>query len=152
MLLGVTAIWLRTFFFDKTQETIVRKTKDIAPIPPPKDDEVWLKKLRNNNFKTSLLADEYHLSWDLVDPIFGNIRLYNLEYKKLDEFEYSCVTQVLKGKIWFETKKNGSSYDVFAQTKDKIMAQKLFKTIKDYYIEGQYREILKQKDNIYDKK
>lgn len=132
----------------------VQTPQTLEPITPQQfslNTNKNFTKLKDTNQTSSFVVDEYELSWDLVDPIFAKVTMYELNYKNLDKFELSCVTQVLdEEKIIRKTTKNGNNYDVFVSLKDKIKAQKVFNLLQDYFINGTYNQTFKIKENLYD--
>ncbi len=112
-----------------------------------------IKVINKIKTQTSLIADEYELSWDLLDPLFAKIIIYSLAYKDKDKFEFSCIKQVLEDEnVTYDLKQTSAGYDVFVNLEQKIKAEKIYKILEDYDINGSYSESFQIKENLYDEK
>lgn len=136
-------------FFDKPTPS----AKIIFPDGVDIKNDIDLKKLKNDTTKRGFIADEYHLSWDLVDPSFTKIRVFELTYNNLDKFQYSCLNQVLdEKKIKRESKLIDKKHHVKITLKEQTKAENLLALLDSYDINGEFKEIFQFKDNLYNEK
>lgn len=153
LLVFATVFSVKLLMSDKMSVLPVRPAKKVYPEEANVSGDFAIKKLKNVKKPENVVADEFRLSWDLVDPLFAKIIIYSLTYEKRDKFEYSCIKQVLdEHNISYTFKETNDTYDVYISLEQKLKALKIYEILRTYDINGTYKETFQVKENLYDEK